>query len=171
MNPTFALLRSKHPAGGFTLLEVLIALVVLSVALLGLAGMQLSSLQMNTNSYFRTQATIAAYDIIERMRVNDAGIGGNFYHMPDAAAVATMWANYLACEDGGACDCEATVCNTTNLALYDMGKWLELVRETLPGADTNPPTIVHPAGAAEATIVIQWSEKGDVRTASWTVRL
>jgi type IV pilus assembly protein PilV len=164
-------LPHKQRIDGFSLLEVLIAVVILSVALLGLAGLQLSSLQMNTNSYFRTQATIAAYDIIDRMRVNSTGTNANLYHMPNVPAVSAMVTAYRQCGDDGACDCETNSCDTTNLALYDKGKWYDLIIATLPGAETNPPTIFHPAGTNEATVQIQWSEKGELRTASWTVRL
>ncbi|HLE93281.1 MAG TPA: type IV pilus modification protein PilV, partial [Sulfuricaulis sp.] len=55
---------------GFSLIEVLVALLVLSIGLLGLAALQTTSLQYNTGSYFRTQATFLAYDIIDRMRAN-----------------------------------------------------------------------------------------------------
>lgn len=57
---------------GFTLLEVLIALLVLSVGLLGIAGLQLTSLRSNHSAYLRSQATILAYDILDRMRANRA---------------------------------------------------------------------------------------------------
>ncbi|HET8700842.1 MAG TPA: type IV pilus modification protein PilV [Nitrococcus sp.] len=59
-------------ADGFTLLEVLIALLVLSVGLLGIAGLQLTSLRSNHSAYLRSQATLLAYDILDRMRANRA---------------------------------------------------------------------------------------------------
>lgn len=58
---------------GFTLLEVLVAMLVLSIGLLGLAGLMASSLRNNHSAYYRTQATWLAYDVIDRMRVNGAG--------------------------------------------------------------------------------------------------
>ena len=59
-------------SGGFTLLEVLIALLVLSVGLLGIAGLQLTSLRSNHSAYLRSQATILGYDILDRIRANRA---------------------------------------------------------------------------------------------------
>ncbi len=61
---------SPGRCGGLTLIEVLIALVVLSIGLLGLAGLQTTSLQSNTSAYHRTQATALAYDLADRMRAN-----------------------------------------------------------------------------------------------------
>lgn len=55
---------------GFTLLEVLIALVVLSIGLLSLAGLQATGLRNNHSAYLRSQATLLAYDAIDRIRAN-----------------------------------------------------------------------------------------------------
>ena len=57
--------RSKH--AGFTLLEALVALLVLSIGLLGLAGLQLHALQYTHSSYQRTLANLQAQDLAERM--------------------------------------------------------------------------------------------------------
>lgn len=55
---------------GATLIEVLIAIVVLSIGLLGLAGLQVTSVQSNHSAYYRSQATLLAYDLADRMRAN-----------------------------------------------------------------------------------------------------
>lgn len=64
--------RAKSPesAAGVSLLESLIALLILSIGLLGLAGLHTQSMQYNYDAYHRTQATNLAYDISERMRAN-----------------------------------------------------------------------------------------------------
>lgn len=58
-----------HPRGGFTLVEVLIAIIILAVGILGLAALQMAGMRTNHSAYLRTQATIAAADLIDRMRV------------------------------------------------------------------------------------------------------
>lgn len=55
---------------GATLIEVLIAILVLSIGLLGLAGLQVTSVQSNHSAYQRSQATLLAYDLADRMRAN-----------------------------------------------------------------------------------------------------
>lgn len=55
---------------GISLIEMLIALLVLSFGLLGMAGLQTYSLRNNTSAYQRSQATMLAYDIVDRMRAN-----------------------------------------------------------------------------------------------------
>jgi type IV pilus assembly protein PilV len=63
---------------GVSLVEVLVASVVLSIGLLGLAGLQASGLRAGQSSIHRSQAAQLAYDIVERIRVN----------VPDAAGYA-----------------------------------------------------------------------------------
>jgi type IV pilus assembly protein PilV len=61
---------------GVTLIEVMIALLVLSIGLLGVAAMQLKALQSSSHSYQRTLATLAAQDAVERLwalRIKDGG--------------------------------------------------------------------------------------------------
>jgi type IV pilus assembly protein PilV len=62
--------RFPRRADGFSLLEVLVALLVLSIGLLGLASLQATTSRFNYNAYLRSQATSLAYDIAERMRAN-----------------------------------------------------------------------------------------------------
>ena len=64
---------------GFTLIEVLVTVVVVSIGLLGLAGLQISGLRANMSSEARSKATLLASDIIERMRANPLGVDANGY--------------------------------------------------------------------------------------------
>lgn len=60
-------------------MEVLVAVVVLSVGLLGIAGMQIASLRNNHSAWLRSEATLRAYDIMERMRTNrDQALAGGY---------------------------------------------------------------------------------------------
>lgn len=66
-------------ARGSTLIEVLVAVVILSVGLLGLAGLQMISLQSNQSAYTRSQASLLAYDLVDQMRARrTAAEGGAF---------------------------------------------------------------------------------------------
>ena len=63
-------MKKLSHARGMTLIEALVALVVLSVGLLGVAGMQMTALRNNLGAHLRSQATVLAYDITDRMRAN-----------------------------------------------------------------------------------------------------
>ena len=71
---------TRH-ARGFTMIEVLITIVVLSFGLLGLAGLQLTSLKHSRSSVLRTLAIQHAYDMADRMRGNLAAVGAGSYDM------------------------------------------------------------------------------------------
>ena len=62
-------IRSRG-AAGFTLIEVLVAMLVLAVGMLGIAAMQMRGLQFNHDAYLRSQISVLAYDIADRMRIN-----------------------------------------------------------------------------------------------------
>lgn len=75
-------MKRSHPVAmatrvaqrGVTLLEVLISIVVLAVGLLGYAGLQTVSLKNNLSAYHRSQATMMAYDVIDRMRADQPNL-------------------------------------------------------------------------------------------------
>lgn len=61
---------SRNSQSGTTLIEILITVVLVSVGLLGLAGLQLTSVQNSNSATERFEATTLAQDILERMRSN-----------------------------------------------------------------------------------------------------
>ena len=69
MHKKFPFHNKKH-LSGFTLLEVMIALLVLSIGLLGIAALQANSLKVNHGAYQRSQAIFLAYDMMDRLRAN-----------------------------------------------------------------------------------------------------
>lgn len=97
---------------GFTLLEVLIALLVLSIGLLGLAALQTLGLKFNHESYQRTQAVYQAYDMIDRIRANPTARGSGSYNNVSLGSTPSI----------GGINC-TTGCNATQLATYDINAW------------------------------------------------
>lgn len=72
---------------GFSLIEVLVAIVVMSLGALGFASLLISGLSSNKTAFDRSQASIFAYDIIDAMRSNRAkAIQGNYNRVVTAAA-------------------------------------------------------------------------------------
>jgi len=64
---------------GATLIEILIAVVILAVGLIGMAGLQATSVQSNQGAYYRSQASILANDMADRMRTNrDSALAGGY---------------------------------------------------------------------------------------------
>ncbi len=134
---------------GFTLIEVLVAVVILAGGLLGLAALQASSLSNNYSAYNRSQAVQLAYDIADRMRAN-----------PTAAA------NYAAvppynCPKGGtaescpACTSAANVCTPIELAQKDLFEWNNNIIAVLP---VNGSGIITAGANGVYTVTISWSD-------------
>lgn len=116
---------------GFTLLEVLVAMLVLSIGLLGLAGLMASSLRNNHSAYYRSQATWLAYDVIDRMRTNRPNAAGYVVGIGGASAA------------GG-------------LAGDDVTDWKAMIANSLPEGDGS--VVFNPANADEVTVVVQWND-------------
>ena len=110
---------------GFSLIEVMVALFVLSIGLLGLAGLQTLGLKFNVQSYQRTQAVLNAYDIIDRMRANPVGVA------------ATQYDKILLTEtpDVPNPNCSVTDCNGAEMAAYDIDQWLASLGNLLTQGD------------------------------------
>jgi len=88
---------------GMTLIEVLIALLVLSIGILGLATLQTASLNFNAGASQRTQATVLAYDMADKMRANrtaaQAGAYDIAFENPAPTCAAPSAAGTVAAQD------------------------------------------------------------------------
>lgn len=150
--------QEKRSAGrvrnqrGFTLLEVLVTLLILSIGLLGLAGLQLAGLKMNDSAERRSQATILAYDILDRMRANRTVAETGAYNITTATAPAAA-----------SCAGSSASCSPTTMKNYDLYEWREALKKRLPGGTGEvsvtggtPPTV---------TIKVQWNDEKAQREA------
>ena len=124
---------------GFTLLEILVAMVVLSIGLLGLAGLMTTSMRDNLSASHRTQATWMAYDMIDRMRANRASAFAGTYNTPLAAPAPCV---------------AAAPATTLPAQTQDLEAWKSQLACVLPeGAGS-----IAVDGGRVATIVIQWND-------------
>jgi type IV pilus assembly protein PilV len=140
---------------GFTLLEVLVALVVISLGLLGLAGLQVVSLKNNQTAYYRALATQQAYDMMDRMRANLAGItAGNYDNLTTAIPA-----------DPG---CFTAGCSTADMTVTDYFQWLSNTALMLPVGSGSVRCIQGPA----TTCVTNSATSNRIFdiTVSWTAR-
>ncbi len=139
--------------GGFTLLEVLVALLVLSLGLLGLAGLQTMSLKFNTQSYQRTQATMLIDSMIDRMRANpDAVNSGVYNNVPLGAAAASY-------SFSGTCPQQCA--DADDLANYDIHQWLAAI--AAPGMLTNGKGEISFDGTRHRVTITWWENDLEIR--------
>ncbi|WP_020581532.1 type IV pilus modification protein PilV [Endozoicomonas elysicola] len=121
---------------GFTLIEVLVAMLILSISLLGMAGLQIMSLQSSGSSLARSQATMMAYDLAERMRRNPDQTG---FYITNLDQVITSP------------DCLSTGCSPEELAREDIIQWQTSLQ------DINGEAALASINN-EITLEISWSE-------------
>lgn len=96
-------------AGGFSMMELLVAVLVMGVGVLGVTGLQLVSLQNNRDALLRGEAVQMAYDILDRIRVNQPSAGYDGVDMDD--------------DPPGFVDCVAGACTAANMVTFDVGTW------------------------------------------------
>jgi type IV pilus assembly protein PilV len=139
------MLKPHKSVTGFTLIEILVALLVVSVGLLGVATLQVRGQQFNQVAYFRTQAAFLAHDIMERMRINSDRIGDPITGNGDDGGYATMDDSPANPDDSWNCpkDCDSTcdsmdsanVSSPVALKTYDRERWCGRLQELLPAAE------------------------------------
>jgi type IV pilus assembly protein PilV len=128
---------------GFTLLEVLIALLILSIGLLGLAALQTTGLRSNEMASMRTTATMLAYDISDRMRANPQGTINGEYVKPLSSTIPDCTSD------------SSTGCSPAELATFDLSQWGAALTQ-LPGGQGD----ISPAAGTPLihTITVRWDE-------------
>lgn len=119
--PTWPVTATK--SAGFSLVEVLVALLVLGVGVMGFIALQLRSVETTSVTYSRTQAMAVARDIIERININpDAWPGG--YDDSNSKWVQNLVAPPSCIGIGAAC-------NSADLAAMDVYEVRAVVRDML----------------------------------------
>jgi type IV pilus assembly protein PilV len=165
--------RMKGPSPvctrGFSLIETLIALVVMSVGLLGVAALHVDSMQRGQAGLFMTRAILLASDMADRIRANPLGsldYAIEWDEMPEPGALCADTV------DGPAPGWPAG-CTPDVMARYDVEEWKRQLAPTsplgLPDGDgrivantaTSPPTFV---------IEVRWTTRNDEQTYTLSVQ-
>lgn len=116
---------------GVSLIEILIALVILSVGLLGMAGLQARTLSLNHSAYQRTQAVNMSYDIADRMRANRrAALDGDY-------EIALADANPVG----------------NSVPDQDLREWRQIIQAILPSGNSSVAL-----NGDTVTVVVQWDD-------------
>lgn len=143
--------RARARAAGFTLVEVLVAVLVISIGMLGVAKLVLAAVTANDSAYFRTQAADLAYSILDAMRANRAyatttsGYQLSFTQSPNMTVQ---------------CDALGSDCTPAEMAQYDLYRWRKQLANSLPQGNGQVIVTLAPVSGqlATATITIQWND-------------
>ena len=154
-------LGATRNARGFSLVEVMVALVVISIGLLGIAKMQAMAYATTSSAGLRSLAAIEAASLASSMRANrpywatgaaPVTITITGTTISDATLAATATApDYCT-------PANSAPCNPATLAAYDLNRWVTALNALLPNptATISCPTVVTPINC---TIQVNWDEK------------
>jgi type IV pilus assembly protein PilV len=143
----------RTSAGGFTLVEMMVAMVVLAIGLLGIARLSLSTVQGNGSAAMRSQATELIQQIVDDMRANEP------------LAITGGYNIGLGANPGSPQNClsASSPCTAAQIATFDLARWVQDLSTYLPGgvgqvtvAQATNPTTGSPEN--QATIVVQWND-------------
>lgn len=148
---------------GISLIEVLVAVFVFSIGLLGMAGLMLMSARSNHSAYLRTQVAFLASNMAERMRANPIGVWRGSYNSDSYP----IQGNTVACDARSPCDPVA-------VATRDKLLWSQLLDSQLPGAgasiqckgagdvgyDPTPQLGRRPPYGGICAMEVSWTERG-----------
>lgn len=119
---------------GFSMLEVLISVLILSVGLLGLGSLQVVGVQNNNSAFQRSQATLLSYEIVEAMRANRWGAINGRYDREFEDAVPDP---------------------TASMAAMDISLWLDNVTGSLAGGEGS----INVTSEGDVTVRIRWLDE------------
>lgn len=149
--------KNKPAQQGFTLIEVLVALLIMSVGMLGVAGMQTRGLQSGGLATHRLQVVMKVQEIAERIRINSAAVDSY-------VTTATAYGTNNKCFN-------ATVCTEAQMVAYDIYLWKQDLLSILPN-DSGTTAVIAvdndtPATTlATITITISWKSMAGQQTYS-----
>jgi type IV pilus assembly protein PilV len=131
------------------MIEVLVTMLIISLALLGTSGMQAYAMRVNKGSQFRTQAVFLVADLAERMEANRA---------------SAVSGGYAITSPTNATDCVTVYCSADDLAASDLFIWQAAVAASLPGGQAAPPVQTVTGNPSTYTITVSWVDRQENTT-------
>lgn len=152
MNVTLASRRPvlRHHARGFSLIEAMVALLVLSIGLLGIAALYVETLRASRTALYRTEAVVQATDLADRMRANR--VPANAYACGNPTCIPANGGNVI--------------------ADADLADWMNAIAAALPAGTAGVAyTAATATTPAAYVITINWTEVGQAAPAAYQLRV
>ncbi|XOV90349.1 MAG: type IV pilus modification protein PilV [Pseudomonadota bacterium] len=158
----------KQHEAGVSLIEVMVAVLIMAVGILGMVGLQVTSLQLNRGALMRAEAMQLGNDILDRVRANPTGDydGIGFDDAPPSSN-----------------NCVANTCSTSQMTDFDVAQWKCSINSVDEDGDTYPIcstlgiTGALPLGAGSidvtadvTTVQVRWQSGSEGQTSTVTLR-
>ncbi len=141
--PIVTLPMNRETQRGFSLIEVMVAMVIFAVGLLGLAGMQLAGTNSTAIADMRTSAIVLADDMADRIRTNYQGVASGAYNNITTAAISTPD------------NCTLKTCDEPTMAAVDAYEWNQELSDALPSGRG---TVKVNGAGPNMLITVMWDE-------------
>jgi len=156
---------------GFTLMEVLVALVIISIGLIGIAAMQASAIASTHSSQSESLVSIEARSLADAMQANpNYWRGGNFpteaFSVSAPASGSSLGTVTDATLESQTTNCATTACSISQLAGYDVRTWGAQLNSVVPGATAG--IFCQAAKPTTCNITVSWSQKATAAVNSGT---
>lgn len=149
---------SARPARGVALIEALVAVLMLSMAALAFAGLQIRGLSTNSSALWRSKAVQLTQEMADRMRANQSGVGAGSYNSLLTPGTAPSCGS-------------SSACTPAQTATLDYTGWSTAVANALPGGsgvvclDATPDDGTAAAPGCDGTagafaVKVFWNERG-----------
>jgi type IV pilus assembly protein PilV len=164
-----SVLKDRKNSRGFTMIELLVSVVIMSVGVLGMAGLQMLSMQQNRSALLQGEATQLVNDILDRMRAN-----------PDTSYDGVDIGDDPVVTDS----CIGNTCTENEMKDFDVAQWLCAINSvdesdgsTHTVCDTFGITGSLPLGSGSVVltgdiyeVTVQWSDSQKVSDSAGTTR-
>jgi type IV pilus assembly protein PilV len=148
---------------GISLIEVMMAVLIFSIGLIGLASLMVMATRSNHAAYVRTQVVFLANSMAARMSANPIGVWNGDYNSTSYPVSSSS----IGCGSGAACD-------AAELATHDQRLWSSQLKTFLPnptatinctgvgsaGYDPTPQLAMRPPYGGTCAMTITWNEQG-----------
>jgi type IV pilus assembly protein PilV len=121
-------LKPSRAQAGVSLIEVLVAVLVVALGILAMLAMQVNAVKFTKSSEIRTMGAMLASDLADRMRANRAGF------VSDSYLLNNQYSTSFTADTTSAQQCSTTTkqCLSDELAKSDLADWLQSVHQALP---------------------------------------
>lgn len=145
--PSWNPCQPRRAQRGFSMIEVLVTLLIISLALLGTAGLQAYSMRLNQAGQFRSQAVFLVADLAERIEANRERAVAGAYVVPTSGVPAAPITT-----------CAVGTCSVAQLVDYDLSQWQNAVANSLPQSSWTVAQTVA-GNPSTYTITVSWVDR------------
>ncbi|MBS7807512.1 type IV pilus modification protein PilV [Variovorax sp. PCZ-1] len=150
---THHLVSYRSGQSGASLIEVLVSILLLTVGLLGMAGLAAVSAANNKLAQIRSTSNLLVSDYVDRARANLIGFDSNQYELIDTYAYPSA-----AVTESGCTNASTDACLPVTMATLDKAQWRNTLRRRLPGGTAFVNTFPNAGGIRTMDIWIMWAE-------------